>query len=169
MKAETLCASLIARGQNDVYHSSEHWDPQIHLSFNPITMAVYATESISKEDLANTPTPSAIKEEGNVTVVLANDELEGDEGLHELGYSQQLHRTRGFKETLFMSLTWWVHLLKGAVRRCSRADSVQQNFACTITRHCAIDDRLGWRVVIEWHIVGLRRPLHRTSLRSPTR
>lgn len=73
-------------------------------------MTVYTTESqhSSKGDIAPTPTPSAIKEEGNVTVVLASDELEGDEGLHELGYSQQLLRARGFKETLFMSLTWSV-------------------------------------------------------------
>lgn len=72
-------------------------------------MTVYHTESkyTSKEDLATpTPTPSAIKEEGNVTVVLANDELEGDEGLHELGYSQQLLRARGFRELFAMSLTW---------------------------------------------------------------
>lgn len=88
-------------------------------------MTVYATESMSKEDIAPTPTPSAIKEEGNVTVVLANDELEGDEGLHELGYSQQLHRTRGFKETLFMSLTWWVLFAKRRRKRRSCTCPVQ--------------------------------------------
>lgn len=45
-----------------------------------------------------------IKEEGNVTVVESGD-LDGDEGLHELGYKAELHRTRGFKELFAMSLT----------------------------------------------------------------
>lgn len=81
---------------------------QPHCQFAKPIMTVYTVESknTSKEDILPTPTPSAVKEEGNVTVVLANDELEGDEGLHELGYSQQLLRARGFKETFAMSLTW---------------------------------------------------------------
>lgn len=45
------------------------------------------------------------KEEGNVTVVESGVDLDGDEGLHELGYKAELHRTRGFKELFAMSLT----------------------------------------------------------------
>lgn len=45
------------------------------------------------------------KEAGNITVVTAEDDLDGDEGLHELGYKAELHRTRGFRETFSMSLT----------------------------------------------------------------
>lgn len=45
------------------------------------------------------------KEEGNVTVIEHGHDLDGDEGLHELGYKAELHRTRGFKELFAMSLT----------------------------------------------------------------
>jgi hypothetical protein len=45
------------------------------------------------------------KEAGNVTVIECEADLDGDEGLHELGYKAELHRTRGFREVFSMSLT----------------------------------------------------------------
>lgn len=45
------------------------------------------------------------KEAGHVSIVALESDLKGDEGLHELGYKAELHRTRGFKELLAMSIT----------------------------------------------------------------
>lgn len=69
-----------------------------------MTISTVESNYTSKEDVGTT-TPSAIKEEGNITVVLAHDEIESDEGLHQLGYKQELLRARGLKETLALSLT----------------------------------------------------------------
>lgn len=63
-----------------------------------------SVESIDSKYAAATP-PPATKEAGNVTIVALASELENDEGLHELGYKAELHRTRGFTDVFAMSLT----------------------------------------------------------------
>lgn len=53
---------------------------------------------------AHLPHLTHAKEDGTV-IVLEAEELDGDEGLHKLGYKAELHRGRGFAATLSMSLT----------------------------------------------------------------
>ncbi|BEI92224.1 uncharacterized protein CcaverHIS019_0410440 [Cutaneotrichosporon cavernicola] len=58
------------------------------------------------KEIDHTPAQSQhSKEDGNVTVIECEADLAGDEGLHELGYKAELHRTRGFREVFAMSLT----------------------------------------------------------------
>lgn len=67
-----------------------------------------SSPDIEKVMIETSSEPSLVhthpKVDGNVTVLEA-DELEGDEGLHKLGYKAELHRGRGFWATLSMSLT----------------------------------------------------------------
>ncbi|RSH76709.1 uncharacterized protein EHS24_005285 [Apiotrichum porosum] len=54
------------------------------------------------------PSLSSSKEAGNVTIVAHEEDLDGDAGLHELGYKAELHRTRGFMDVLPCRSPWTI-------------------------------------------------------------
>jgi len=100
-----------------------------------------------ENDPKHTTQPSSVtassKEAGNITVITAEDDLDGDEGLHELGYKAELHRTRGFRETFSMSLTCRYCNQNGDMQVADADDD--RRYGCAIWIRNSIGHRHHWR------------------------